>query len=106
MRKDPPVIPIGDVYLHVSNSGAKFIIEDHRGPTIRIVTSSFGNLNQETKIMTTVEGLQKLRDLFDLALKHQFSEPYIIPAYPPDYSKRHDDDDCKEETEDEQEKTA
>lgn len=72
---------LGEVYLHVSNSGATLkVVDDGHGPEIHIETSAFGNLNQTTKIKTTQAALGALEQLFNMAKQQTFSPHYVNPA--------------------------
>ena len=72
---------IGEVYLHVGNSGATLkVIDDGNGPEIHIETSSFGNLNQTTKIKTTRAALEQVEELFAIAKQQSFSPDYCHAA--------------------------
>jgi hypothetical protein len=77
---------VGNVYLHVGNSGATIaVVDSGYGPMLQIKTSSFGNLNQTTEILTTRAGLVALRDMLDDALRldgHFFSAEYVHAAQP------------------------
>lgn len=62
---------IGEVYLHVGNSGATFkVVDAGNGPELIIETSALGNLNQVTKIKTTRASMQALKELFAKADEH------------------------------------
>ena len=72
------------VYLHVSNSGVTFSVEDgEHGPMVSVSASTFGNLNQKFSFFTTKEGLRAMRDILNNALDHEFEEPYCHAAEPP-----------------------
>lgn len=77
--------PLAEVYLHVSNSGARFKVEDtDNGIKFSIRTSAFGNLNQTTEITTNLAGLIKLRDMLNDAIDNtedKINENYST-AYP------------------------
>ncbi len=75
---------IGEVYLHVGNSGVTFqVVDEGQGPTIIISTSSFGNLNHECKVYATTEGLKKIGEMFLDAASQGYSGEYVYPAYVP-----------------------
>lgn len=72
---------IGEVYLHVGNSGATIeVVDAGSGPEIRILTSAFGNLTQSTQVKTTRTSLQALAKLFAAAAEYEFSPEYVHAA--------------------------
>ena len=72
---------VGEVYLHVGNSGVKVsVVNGEHGPTIRIASSSFGNLNFEHEVFVTKEGLAELGTLFEASSKLNFNPPYVHAA--------------------------
>lgn len=72
---------IGEVYLHVGNSGATLkVVDDGNGPEVHIETSSFGNLNQTTKIKVTNAALEQLEEMFAIAKQQDFSPEYCHAA--------------------------
>lgn len=73
---------IGEVYLHVGNSGATIeVVDSGHGPEIRILTSAFGNLTQSTQIMTDRVSLKALAKLFASAAEYDFSPQYVHAAH-------------------------
>lgn len=73
---------IGDVYLHVGNSGALLrVVDDGNGPELHVETSAFGNLNQVTKIKTEKAAFVYLARLFSKAMEHDFSPEYVHAAH-------------------------
>lgn len=75
---------IGEVYLHVGNSGATIsVVDDGQGPELRIGTSSFGNLIQGTVIKTNIAAFRALRDLFSKATEESYSAEYCNVAFVP-----------------------
>lgn len=74
---------VGEVYLHVSNSGVTFeVLDDPKhGPVVKVTTSTFGNLPTVTQVFTTEAGLAGLARLFEIATKRSYSKPYCFPAY-------------------------
>ena len=80
---------LGTVYLHISDSGITFQVDDdyYYGPTIRINSSVFGNNNVEQIIRTDKKSLVSLAELFIKAAGHDFrKEPYCCPAKVIDYN--------------------
>jgi len=72
---------IGSVYMHICNSGATISIIDRGfGPTIKIGTSSFGNINNSTEIFTDKESLKELVKLFTKAIDEEYSNDYCNKA--------------------------
>jgi hypothetical protein len=80
-RVDNPVV-VAETYLHVGNSGVTFSVEDEGfGPTVKIRTSAFGNLNHETKLLVSKEGLKAVKDVIERALQYgEFSSDYVHRA--------------------------
>ena len=70
---------VGEVYLHVSNSGVTFqVLDTVDGPVVEVTTSSFGNLSHTFRVQTTTNGIKALAKLFDVASKRDFSQ---VPRY-------------------------
>lgn len=91
MSEDSKVAPVkaGQVYLHVSNSGAIFSVMDRGyGPSLEIESSAFGNIVHTFQIHTTKSGLADLRDMLTAALDHEFSEEYCHAAKGPSELKQ------------------
>jgi hypothetical protein len=73
---------VGTVGLHISNSGVSIsIIDEGFGPTIEITSSAFGNIQHSFKILTDVNALKKLSNLFGEATNFFFSKDYVCKAY-------------------------
>jgi hypothetical protein len=78
-RRNP--VGVGDVYLHVSNSGISFgIVDEGFGPTIKIHTSAFGNISQFISVHVDREALQKLSELFAKAANEDYTDEYCHAA--------------------------
>lgn len=74
-------IVMGSVYLHVSNSGATFTVLDNSyGPTIRVSSSTFGNLNLQFDVHTHKAGLKALAKMFAEAAEEEYSDKYCHAA--------------------------
>lgn len=72
---------LGRVYLHVCNSGATFsIVDEGWGPTIKVQTSTFGNLQQTLTIHTDADSLAVLGAMFVAASRANFSDTYCNKA--------------------------
>lgn len=80
LRDNPKLI--GSVNLEVGDGGMHFeVVDEGFGPTVKIRTSHFGNLQGSMKVHTTNEGLQALSDLFARAAKEKYSREYVHKAY-------------------------
>ena len=94
--KPTPDSEVGSVYLHVSNSGVAFSVLDGRhGPTVQIHCSTFGNMDHTITLHTTNEGLEALRQLFQVAVERTYKGPYLHNARPLQSYVRDIDDDGK-----------
>lgn len=72
---------VGEVYLHVGNSGAVFEVRStDNGPTVVVKTGAFGNLEQTTEIKTTRESLRALARLFAKAADAEYKDDYCHAA--------------------------
>jgi hypothetical protein len=79
-------VSIGEVYLHISNSGVNFkVLDDRYGPHIQIKWSAFGNIDSSLQIATTKSGLVELARLFAIAAEREYGKPYCCEARPSDY---------------------
>lgn len=69
-------------YLHVSNSGVAFEIQNDPkfGPTILIHTSAFGNLQHTFKVLVHKDSLMELSNLFKEAAGWDFKGEYCHEA--------------------------
>jgi hypothetical protein len=74
---------LGYVYLHVGNSGISFsVVDEGFGPTIKIHSSTFGNVDQTIRVHANVESLQVLGEMFTAAAQYKnFNENYCNNAY-------------------------
>lgn len=91
---------IGEVYLHVSNSGATFkITQTKYGAEIEIRSSAFENLDSSIKITTNNKGIKELHKLFLTATYHDFqvNENYAV-AYPTGENKSTETEDSTKTT--------
>lgn len=71
----------GDVYLHISNSGVRFrVIDVGHGPTVRVTSSSFGNMASTMDIHTDRESLAALGKMFTDAASGEYSDTYVCAA--------------------------
>lgn len=75
---------LGKVYLHVSDSGATFsVVDEGYGPTVKVRTSSFGNLEQVLKVHADKASLIALGKMFSAAAQYEgFTENYCNNARP------------------------
>jgi len=72
---------LGKVYMHVSNSGAVFeVIDEGYGPTLKVSSSAFGNLQHELRVHTDTQSLEILGQMLLEAAEQEFSPPYCILA--------------------------
>lgn len=72
----------GEVYLHISNSGVRFqVIDVGHGPTVRVTSSSFGNMVSTLDIHTDRESLAELGRMFTEAANATYSSgTYVCKA--------------------------
>lgn len=69
------------VYCHLFNGGMTFsIVDEDHGPTVKISSMVFGNLQQETKLMTDRPTLRMLGEMFLRAAERPFSPEYVHKA--------------------------
>jgi hypothetical protein len=69
---------IDSVYCHLFNGGATFeVIDEGQGPTIRISSEVFGNMQTEFKLLTDTESLRTIGAmLIRASLKSGYSKEY------------------------------
>lgn len=68
---------IEEQYLHIGNSGATFtVIDDGYGPTIKVSSSSFGNMSNEFRLHVKKSNLVELGKMFLAASGYAFSKEY------------------------------
>lgn len=86
-KHEEDIKEIASTYWHIGNSGVSFgIIDNGNGPCFTVQSSSFGNMQTIQKFYTDKKSLEALRDIIDIALKHEgFSEEYVEKAEVQDY---------------------
>lgn len=79
--KAPEETVVDSLFLDAGDGGVRVSVIDQHGPTIKIESSHFGNMNQSFFFMTDVNGLEAIRNMLDSAIKqHKFSKPYVNAA--------------------------
>lgn len=83
-KKNKEAIKIAGVNFDISNSGVSFTVQDEgNGPTIKIRSSAFGNLQNEVIVFTNSYGLKLLGKMFLEASKYDsFTDDYCHAATP------------------------
>jgi hypothetical protein len=82
MPKQPEKV-IEEQYLHIGNSGATFsVIDEGYGPTIKVRTSSFGNMQNEFRLHVQKSNLVELGKMFLAASGYTFSQDYCNATEP------------------------
>ena len=81
-KKDNPD-KLGHVYLHVSNGGISFsVVDEGYGPTVKIDSHTFGNIDQTIRVHANVESLQVLGEMFTAAAQYKdYNKNYCHNAY-------------------------
>jgi hypothetical protein len=78
---------LDSLYLHISNSGVTFKIQDRGyGPVIAILSSAFGNIVNEFHVTTDKEALKALGEMFTKAADLDYSEESCVKASIPEKS--------------------
>lgn len=81
MSDNVPLDIRGETYLHISDSGVTFrVIDVGYGPTVRVTSSSFGNMASTLDIHTDKESLAALGKMFTDAATGVYSKPYVYKA--------------------------
>lgn len=74
---------IAEQYLHIGNSGVTFqVVDMGHGPTIRVLSSSLGNMVHQFTLHVRPENLTALGEMFKDAAGFKFSQQYCNVTEP------------------------